>query len=226
MTDFKSLLDTRITTKWWLDKDVSNDDLNYILECARLAPSLHGKFTTSIFVSRDATYKKWLYENNTYCYGIPGKGPFKRAEPHPENYNPEHKRYNGQVNAPVILTWLYTGNRNPSAKGDYFHDDAEKDAYISASYASVAALERKIDFGFCTCIGGKEISKFLQIGTHAIIIMGLGYKDDYQGSYQRQVYNKGNHVGWDRDNIPPKIRDSSGRKYRPNIGDYVIWDQT
>lgn len=221
----KKLLENRITTKWWLDKDISNNDLNYILECARLAPSLHGKFSTSIFVSRDKKYKNFLYEDNTYCYGIPGQGPMKRGVPHPKNYNPEHKRYNGQVNAPVILTWLYTGHKNPTVKGGQFHDDAEKDVFISASYASIAAIEKQIDFGFCTCIGGKEISEFLGIGSHAILVMGLGYKDEYRGQLKRQVYKDGKDVGWDIDNIPFNLREHH-RKYRPNIGDYIIWDQT
>ena len=221
----KKLLENRITTKWWLDKDISNNDLNYILECARLAPSIHGKFSTSIFVSRDKTYKNFLYEDNTYCYGIPGKETMQRGVPHPEDYNPEHKRYNGQVNAPVVLTWLYTGHKNPSVKGDHFHDDAERDVLVSASYASIAALEKQIDFGFCQCIGGKEISDFLGIGSHAILVMGLGYKDEYQGQLKRQVYKDGKHIGWDIDNIPFDLREHH-RKYRPKTGDYIIWDQT
>lgn len=232
MDSLINLLESRITTKWWLDKDVSNDDLNYILECARLAPSIHGKFSSSIFVSRDKKYKKFLYEENTYCYGVPGdpargigKGPMKRGAPHPEDYNPEYKRYNGQVNAPVVLTWLYTGHRNLSAKGGYFHNDAEKDVFISASYASIAAAERKIDFGFCTCIGQKEISEYLGIGSHAIIVMGLGYKDEYQGNIKRRVYIDGKHVGWDIDNIPYDLKDHH-RINRPDVGDYIIWDQT
>ncbi len=220
----KDLLESRITTKWWSDKDISNDDLNYILECARLAPSPHGVFTTSIFVSRDDTYKKWLHEKNTYCYGKPNEGGFKRAKIHPKEYNPKNKRYNGQVNAPVILTWLYTGNRNPLVTNRNFYDDAKVDALISSSYASIAALERKIDFGFCSCMGGKEISEFLQVGQDALIIMGLGYKDKYKGNYRRDVIKNGKNVGWDRDNMPKEMSNTPGRKYRPKMEDYVIWD--
>jgi nitroreductase len=223
----KDLLESRITTKWWLDKDISDTDLNYILECARLAPSRHGVFATSIFVSKDHTYKKWLYENNTYCYGISKEGQvdnFKRSIEHPKKYNPDHKRYNGQVIAPVVLTWIYTGSENPLFNDKNYAEIAKNDALISASYASIAALEKQIDFGFCSCIGGKEISEFLQIGYCAIIVMGLGYKDEYLGNCKKDVVKNNNIVGWDMDNIPKRIQNISGRKYRPDMKDYVIWD--
>ena len=222
--NIKNLLQSRITTKWWLEKDIPKDDLDYILECARLAPSNNGKFTSSIVVCKDPAYKKWLYENNTYCFGTPNQGGYRRGIPHPTKYDPIQKRYNGQVNGSVVLTWIITGNRNPEKSDHQVHyEHTISDVYISAAYASIAAAEKNIDTGFCACIGGEEISEYLNIGSKAILVMGLGYKQEWSGVVRKQVFIDGKHVGWDIDNIPPKKTDTPGRKYKPSIEDYVIW---
>jgi hypothetical protein len=54
--------------------------------------------------------------------------------------------------------------------------------------------------------------------------MGLGYKDEYLGNCKKDVVKNNNIVGWDMDNIPKRIQNISGRKYRPDMKDYVIWD--
>jgi hypothetical protein len=106
----------RFTAKWWDDRKVDESDLQYILECAYLAPSKQGRYNFNIYVfghgDRSENFKRWLYYENTYCLdkarGKAGQGL---------------KRYNGQVLAPIVLLWV---------AHDHGHETRD-DCLISAS---------------------------------------------------------------------------------------------
>ena len=67
----KDLLEKRFTAKWWSDKPVEKEKLDYILDCTYLAPSKNGKWKFEIFVLGNSEkaneIKQWLYWENTYC---------------------------------------------------------------------------------------------------------------------------------------------------------------
>ena len=96
----REILGKRFTAKWWSDKPIEQEKLDYILDCAYSAPSKNGKYNYEIFVLGDSEksnqIKQWLYWENTYCIG----GERLREGPI------GHRRYNGQVLAPTVLVWV------------------------------------------------------------------------------------------------------------------------
>jgi hypothetical protein len=172
----ETLLD-RITTKWWLPRSVEDDKLQKILDAVYLSPSKQGKFNHNVYVLGSSELsmelKHYLFWEDTYCIngirGAPGPG---------------WKRFNGQVNAPIVLVWFAknyaTGAAGPLAP----ESDLQRvrdDCIVSATVAMCAAEELGLQTGFCGCIShyhfaakvsGQPINK---LENTSVIALGIGY---------------------------------------------------
>tara|TARA_B100000214_G_C23643206_1_gene479405 strand:- start:11 stop:604 length:594 start_codon:yes stop_codon:yes gene_type:complete len=192
----KDLLKTRVTTKWWSDKIVEDDKVEYVLDCIRRAPSkqLNYNFKVIIFdeSKRCKEIKNWLYWEHTYCLnkirGGKGEGL---------------KRFNGQVLAPIVIAWA-------SEKNDL---EVIEDIMVSSTTALLAAEEIGLDTGFNGCLEAKELGQ--KIGEPYVhMLLGMGYSDNKSGDNIRKVYKDGVEVGWDLDN------GAQGECINNNIGEY------
>jgi len=78
----KDLLEKRITTKWWSNKIVEKDKLDYVLNCIRRTPSKQLKYNFKVLIFDESKkckeIKDWLYWEHTCCLnkirGAKGKG--------------------------------------------------------------------------------------------------------------------------------------------------------
>ena len=80
-------------------------------------------------------------------------------------------KYNGQVNAPLVLTWMHDREfTNPSWK-----QEVRNDIMICATVGMMAAQEIGLNTGFCGCIEGREVSDYLGMpDKEALVILGIG----------------------------------------------------
>ena len=90
--NIKEILTNRFTAKWCSDKKVDDEKLQYVLDCAYLAPSKRSEYDYEILVLGDSPkakeIKDWLYWENSWCY---------KGERAPEGVDgTPDRRYNGQ----------------------------------------------------------------------------------------------------------------------------------
>ena len=193
----REILEKRFTAKWWSDKPIEQEKLDYILDCAYSAPSKNGKYNYEIFVLGDSEksneIKHWLYCENTYCIG----GERLREGPI------GHRRYNGQVLAPTVLVWV----------AKHKNEETFNDCLVSSTIAMIASEEQGINTGFNGCLGEKETAEKLgrYDSSHAPIAMGLGYIDKMDDDIQREVYKDNVKYGFDYGNVKPEIRRGPNR---------------
>lgn len=205
----KELLSQRLTTKWWSDKSVEKDKLDYILECTHLAPSKNGKWNYEIFVLGDSyksnEFKQWSYWEDTYCID----GERKKEGPI------GNRRYNGQILAPILLVWV--SNRKDR--------ETYNDCLVSATISMLAAEEVGLDTGFNGCLGEEDTAKKLdRPGHYGTIMLGLGYADKLDGvdsSIQREVIKDGVKHGFDYGNVDTSITRGPNRNKKPDIGTLI-----
>jgi hypothetical protein len=179
----KDVLETRFTAKWWDAKPVEADKLQYVLDCAYLAPSKQGRHDHTILVVTDSpeglAFKDWLYYENTYCInGIRGLD------------GPGFKRFNGQVRAPIVLLWIadvFPDGKN--SKNEIENQRVRDDSIVSATIAMCAAEEVGLASGFNGCIGNIEAAEYLGL-TDKIISMaiGIGYAAPDRSRIIRETY--------------------------------------
>ena len=203
----KKILQKRITTKWWLPNAVEPEKLNEVIECAYLAPSKQGAFEYTLYIISDSAegkaLKEYMFWEDTVCTGLVRK-----------NQGPGLRRYNGQVNAPVVLVWLASkkkiglnelSNENDSGR-------VRDDCIVSATMALCAAEAIGLQTGFCGCIDqlalaskitGTPINQLQQI---AIIALGIGY-GYYEPAYRKSVY---------QDSVYPVAHPNAQSKFYPN----------
>lgn len=203
-------LETRITARTWDPLPLEQEKLETILECAYQAPSKNGRHEFEIYVLTDSPegreVKRWLYEENTYCLdGVRAK------------QGPGLKRFNGQVNAPIVMVWL---TKDYPAKLDSLGEDNfqrnDRDCIVSATMAMCQAEELNVRTGFCGCLGPKDVAaKLGKPEMKAAIIVGFGYAT-LDRSPTRSVSKNGVVVGWDIGNVTPSIRTYDNRKNRPS----------
>jgi nitroreductase len=180
----------RITTKWWLPRTVESDKLTRILETARLAPSKQGKFNHKIYVlgtsEKSIELKKYLFWEDTVCVdGIRGSDA------------PGNKRFNGQVNAPIVLVWIakkYNDGSNLNVAAESNTQRVRDDCIVSATVAMCAAEELGLQTGFCACISTYDFvskvtgKKPMEADEVSILAMGIGYGFT-EPRIHRQVYD-------------------------------------
>ena len=192
----KELLEKRTTTKWWSDKIVEKDKLDYVLNCVRRTPSKQLKYNFKVLIFDESKkckeIKDWLYWEHTCCLnkvrGAKGEGL---------------RRYNGQVLAPIVLAWA-------SEKNDL---EVIEDIMVSSTIALLAAEEVGLNTGFNGCLESKELGQ--KVGEpHVHMLLGLGYADEIDGEPMRKVYKDGIEMGWDLSN------GAQGDCINNNIGEY------
>ena len=192
----KELLEKRTTTKWWSDKPVEKDKLDYVLNCIRRTPSKQLKYNFKVLIFDESKkckeIKDWLYWEHTCCLdkvrGAKGEGL---------------RRYNGQVLAPIVLAWA-------SEKDDL---EVIEDIMVSSTTALLAAEEVGLNTGFNGCLESKELGQ--KVGEpHVHMLLGLGYADKIDGEPMRKVYKDGVEMGWDLSN------GAQGECINNNIGEY------
>ena len=192
----KELLEKRTTTKWWSDKIVEKDKLDYVLNCIRRTPSKQLKYNFKVLIFDESKkckeIKDWLYWEHTCCLdkvrGAKGEGL---------------RRYNGQVLAPIVLAWA-------SEKDDL---EVIEDIMVSSTTALLAAEEVGLNTGFNGCLESKELGQ--KVGEpHVHMLLGLGYADKIDGEPMRKVYKDGVEMGWDLSN------GAQGECINNNIGEY------
>lgn len=202
----KQQLSERFTAKWWDETPLDDQTLQYILDCAYLAPSKQGRYNYNIYVLGNTEpandFKKWLYWENTWCLdtvrGKPGEGL---------------RRYNGQVIAPTVLMWVAKETNGFETRDD---------CLISATIAMCSAIEKNVQTGFNSCIGPNEIASKLSIKGIPILCLGLGYAEIDELKH-RPVYSNIDKVGFDLSNTDPKITDGHNRKNKPSFQDLMVF---
>jgi len=202
-------LETRITARFWDPIPLEDEKLETILECAYQAPSKNGRHEFEIHVITDSVagkeFKRWLYEENTYCLdGVRAK------------QGAGLKRFNGQVNAPVLMVWLtkdYPSKLDSLGEDNFQRND--RDCIVSATMAMCQAEELNVRTGFCGCLGPKDVA--VRLGKpqlKAAIMVGMGYAT-LDRAPNKSVSKNGTVVGWDLANTTPSIRTYDNRKNRP-----------
>ena len=192
----KSILKNRNTTKWWSERQVEQEKLDYVLDCIYRAPSKQLKYNFKVIIFDETKsckdIKNWLYWEHTYCLnkirGAKGDGL---------------RRYNGQVLAPIVLGWASDTN------------DLEviEDIMVSSTTALIAAEEVGLNTGFNGCLESKELGK--KVGyPHVHMLLGLGYADKIDTEPTRKVYKDGKEVGYDLGN------GVQGESINKSIGEY------
>jgi len=202
----KELLEKRFTAKWWSDKPVEKDKLDYILNCASTVPSKQGSFDYEICVLGDneksKDIKNWIYWENSYCIdGTRGKeGPIG------------NRRYNGQCLAPIVLAFIGKREKVSYEKDTPRIDDNDlcRDIMVSATTAMLAAEEQGLNTGLQGCMSEKEVAKKLDKKGFCYILLGIGYIDKYDTETitdklffaGREVFKDGVKHGFDHGNNP------------------------
>lgn len=194
--NLESILKKRITAKWWSESLIEENKTKYIFDCIHKSPSKNGKYNYEVIVSKSQEFKEWLYYENTFCLDT------VRAAKGTGN-----KRYNGQVLAPMVLTWIaFDSNRESHA-----------DCMVSATIAMLAAEEVGLQTGFCSCIDYQKVANKLdRPNKTACVILGIGYIDKIDNDKIRQVYKKDEHLGFDIANVNPYLS-TPARLSKPKI---------
>lgn len=191
-TVVKNLLEKRFTTKVWDDKPVTNEKLNYIIDCAYLAPSKMAHHSHKIIALTDSEHgkkiKDWLFWEHTWA--LDGYPAYAVPKDHQSNLE---KDYNGQYRAPLVLFWLSELGPPKRVKMDLSalnikeeiyvetpdSNQLRSDIYISATAAMIAAQEQNLNTGFGVCHDTKMVAEHLGFENHsAIVALGIGYAAD------------------------------------------------
>lgn len=197
---FSRVLQQRFTAKWWRDDSIPTAAAQEILACAYHAPSKQGNYNYTIVALTDTDkgreLKSWLYYNDTTCLdrvqGLEGTGA---------------RRYNGQVQAPLVLVWLA---HTPWATAEV------NDCHVSATMAMAGAELAGVQTGFCGCLGAETTAAHLGYPQHrAVVSVGFGYADT-DSQVMRTVEHNGVELGFDLSNTDPRIRNTPTRRNKPS----------
>jgi len=191
----------RYSARTWESKEVPQEKINYILDCALNAPSKQCKYPYTIYVltesEKSKEFKNWLYWHDTWCVqGV-------RADP--KDVHSDEKRFNGQYRSPLLLLW---GHRDLATKDNDYFETYEwqnlMDMTTSASFAMLAAQEQ----GLSTCFGNCHSYEFTNtiLGNEEVKIglaLGIGYAkiDDDTSSMVYPVYKNDSLQGYETRNL-------------------------
>ena len=215
--DVLKILKQRYTTKLWLDTPVTDAQLDYVLQCAYLAPSKMAHHSHRIVaITNSAEGKKikdWLFYEHTWAWdGYP-------AYDIPVGHQSKEARdYNGQYRAPVVLIWLseLKDARRITVQKQIHNEwvqytvgtpDAyqqRSDIYISATAAMLAAEEQGLNTGYGVCHHNKMVAERLGMPSYcAVVAMGMGYPADTADSEVPVLDAVGHQLGFCVPNTPP-----------------------
>lgn len=183
------LLKKRYTTKLWQHTPVTDAQLDYVLQCAYLAPSKMAHHSHKIVALTNSAegkaIKDWLFYEHTWAWD--GYPAYDIPVGHQST---EDRDYNGQYRAPVVLIWLSTlkdaerilvqtqVNHQPVSYHVHTPDAYQQrsDIYISATTAMLAAEEQGLRTGYGVCHHAGMVAEHLGMPSyHAVVAMGLGY---------------------------------------------------
>ena len=211
------LLQQRYTTKLWQDKPVTDAQLDYVLQCAYLAPSKMAHHSHRIVALTDSAegkkIKDWLFYEHTWAWD--GHPAYDIPVGH---QSAEDRDYNGQYRAPVVLIWLselknarrITVQKEVNGQIQQYNvstPDAyqqRSDIYISATAAMLAAEEQGLRTGYGVCHHNKMVAEHLGMPSYcAVVAMGMGYPADTADSEVPVLDAVGHQLGFCVPNTPP-----------------------
>jgi nitroreductase len=211
------LLQQRYTTKLWQDTPVTDAQLDYVLQCAYLAPSKMAHHSHRIVALTDSAegkkIKDWLFYEHTWAWD--GHPAYDIPVGHQSD---EDRDYNGQYRAPVVLIWLselknarrITVQKEVNGQIQQYNvstPDAyqqRSDIYISATAAMLAAEEQGLRTGYGVCHHNKMVAEHLGMPSYcAVVAMGMGYPADTADSEVPVLDAEGHQLGFCVPNTPP-----------------------
>jgi nitroreductase len=217
MTEILKLLQQRYTTKLWQPTPVTDAQLNYVLECAYLAPSKMAHHSHKIVAITDSAegkkIKDWLFYEHTWAWD--GYPAYDIPVGHQST---EDRDYNGQYRAPVVLIWLSTlkdaerilvqtqVNNQPVSYHVHTPDAYQQrsDIYISATTAMLAAEEQDLNTGYGVCHHPQMVAEHLGMPSyHAVVVLGMGYAADPADLEAPVLDSVGQPLGFCVPNTPP-----------------------
>jgi nitroreductase len=217
MTEILKLLQQRYTTKLWQDAPVTDAQLDYVLQCAYLAPSKMAHHSHRIVALTNSVQgreiKDWLFYEHTWAWD--GYPAYDIPAGH---HSTEARDYNGQYRAPVVLIWLseLKDARRVTVQKQIHNEwvqytvgtpDAyqqRSDIYISATAAMLAAEEQGLHTGYGVCHHNKMVAERLGMPTHnAVVAMGMGYASEPTDSEVPVLDARGQPLGFCVPNTPP-----------------------
>jgi hypothetical protein len=176
----RDLVNNRYSGRVWEDKPISQEKIDYIVDCALNAPSKQCLYPWELHVITDSKagkeFKDYLFWNDTWCEN--------GLRANPNGVYSKNKRYNGQYRAPVLLVWT---DRNPdlsvSPESPAFHkkeswatEQALIDSTVSSSFAMLAAEEQGLQTSFGRCHSVEWRNSVLGKGNKEFYIaVGIGY---------------------------------------------------
>ena len=217
MTEILKLLQQRYTTKLWQDTPVTDAQLDYVLQCAYLAPSKMAHHSHKIVALTNSVQgreiKDWLFYEHTWAWD--GYPAYDIPVGH---HSTDARDYNGQYRAPVVLIWLSELKdarrvtvqkqiRDEWVQYTVGTPDAyqqRSDIYISATTAMLAAEEQGLRTGYGVCHHQKMVAERLGMPSyHAVVAMGMGYPADTADSEVPVLDADGCQLGLCVPNTPP-----------------------
>lgn len=203
MSDIRQLLQQRSTVRHWdLTKPIEQHKIDYIKDCVKLAPYGNNEYGYRIFFITNRDIINKLFHTATYCYeGDIPNNTSKVGYPIPDNcIDPWMKRYNGQMQAPLVIVFAAIPNQ------DNEFNNGEHHSYFCSSIAMLAAQQQGLNTGLCGCINSKIAANILGLDPdqHRIrLALGVGYMDNYDQDSYRYIYQNGNAVGYSLSNNLP-----------------------
>lgn len=234
MNEILKLLQQRYTTKLWQDTPVTDAQLDYVLQCAYLAPSKMAHHSHRIVALTNSVQgreiKDWLFYEHTWAWD--GYPAYDIPVGH---HSTEARDYNGQYRAPVVLIWLseLKDARRVTVQKQ-IHDEwvqytvgtpdayqQRSDIYISATAAMLAAEEQGLRTGYGVCHHNKMVAERLGMPTHnAVVAMGMGYAAEPTDSEVPVLDAQGQPLGFCVPNTPPG-QPHWNRNDRPSFADMM-----
>jgi len=230
----KDVLSKRFTAKHWdLEKNIEQSKIDYIIDCAYLAPSKLAARLHKIVVltnSPKATeIKSWLFYQHTHTTdGIRAK-----------EKGTSLKMFNGQYRAPVLLAWLNPVDLPNRIEREYGGElmsvntpdfrQRQNDIFISAMCCVAAAGEQDLNTGFGSCHSHVEVAEKLGFAGYVCPIMvGIGYAKDMRNEESEHgvlipiVDHMSATIGFDASNITADRDASPNRKFTQPIASMII----
>lgn len=217
MNKILKLLQQRYTTKLWLDTPVTAAQLDYVLQCAYLAPSKMAHHSHKIVAITNSVQgraiKDWLFYEHTWAWD--GYPAYDIPTGHTST---EARDYNGQYHAPVVLIWLSElKNAQRVTVQKQIHNqllqytvctpDAyqqRNDIYISATTAMLAAEEQGLRTGYGVCHDHKMVAARVGMPSHyAVLAMGMGSATISTDLEVPVLNDQGEPLGFCVPNTPP-----------------------
>lgn len=229
----KNLINNRYSARNFLDREIEQSKIDYILDCAVNAPSKQSLYPYKINVlgqgPESKKFKEFLFWEDTWCAptGL-------RAD---ENYfKSDNKRFNGQYRAPLLLLWTHNTLDEKTHNGTSYYNEYLKgeeennllDMTVSASFALLAAEELGLNTSFCKCHSYEYYDTILGAHTKVGIGLGIGYAEtdeNHKGRMLDPVYKNDKLQGYDTKNLSQDfpLKAHSARRRKPAVEDLIFY---